>query len=259
MAVRIKLTTSSVFNRDLLCDVTIKFGARQIKCHRLILCNVSDYFNAICGQNSRWKEANSGVIELKDNDPDAVEAMLRYIYGFDYPTIEKTMTKTTDVTFHLNVYITANQYMLRELRGLARGALLREIRAIETHCQQTHDAKKVFKVIQLLLAHRDYFEGVQEVVAALKRDHMAALFKLKEFRASLDAGEEDGFIQQLVEIFQHRPRVSVDISLMQTKFTKCEPCGMMWSYGRVTRCANCGNRDKSRIITVVPDDTQKDG
>ena len=126
----IQLNISSVFSRALLFDVTIKFGGRQIKCHRLILCSVSEYFNAISRPNSRWKEANSGTIELKDDDPDAVEAMLRYIYGFNYPSIEKAMVKAADVTFHLNTYIIADKYMLQELRGLARGALLREIRTI---------------------------------------------------------------------------------------------------------------------------------
>jgi hypothetical protein len=95
---------------------------------------------------------------------------------------------------------------------------------------------------------------------ALKRDHIPALFVLKEFRASLDADEEDVFVRQLVETFHDRPLVSVvDSSLMKTKFMKCEPCGMMCSYGRVTMCANCGNRDKSRLAHMVPGETQMDG
>ena len=66
-----------LFNQEAGSDMTINFGRREVKYHRLILCNVSEYFKAQC-------ESGNTRIELRNDDLAAVAARLRYIYNFDY-------------------------------------------------------------------------------------------------------------------------------------------------------------------------------
>lgn len=80
-----RLATNSFFDLAELSDVTIKLNGPEVKCHKVILTAASDYFQILCGAKSQFKEGSLQTIELKDDgDADAVEAMLAYIYYFDY-------------------------------------------------------------------------------------------------------------------------------------------------------------------------------
>lgn len=48
------LDVSHLFNQDDYCDVTIKFSGREIKSHRMVLCEQLDYFKKLCGPRSKF-------------------------------------------------------------------------------------------------------------------------------------------------------------------------------------------------------------
>jgi hypothetical protein len=59
----------------------------------------------ICCILTTSKEASQSVIELKEDDPDALEALLRYIYTSKY--IDDEDKRKDDWMFHLNYSIVA--------------------------------------------------------------------------------------------------------------------------------------------------------
>lgn len=69
-------------------DTTIIVGEKTFKCHRVILCAISPYFDAMF--SSGMKESLSGVVRIEGTESCVFEAILEYIYkGTDTVTEEK--------------------------------------------------------------------------------------------------------------------------------------------------------------------------
>ncbi|KAH0543146.1 hypothetical protein FGG08_002491 [Glutinoglossum americanum] len=74
-------------NRNILksgkySDLTICCDSREFKVHRAIVCPRSRFFAAAC--DGEFLEAKTGRVLLKDDDPDAIERMLSYLYTLSY-------------------------------------------------------------------------------------------------------------------------------------------------------------------------------
>ncbi|KAI6859798.1 hypothetical protein KC338_g7209 [Hortaea werneckii] len=63
-------------------DLTITCNYRQWHVHRAILCSRSGFFDGAC--SNAFREANNRVIDLSDDNEDAVEQMIRFFYHLDY-------------------------------------------------------------------------------------------------------------------------------------------------------------------------------
>ncbi|CAK4034958.1 hypothetical protein DOTSEDRAFT_71038 [Lecanosticta acicola] len=63
-------------------DLTVTCNYRQWAVHRAIVCSRSGFFDGACSHD--FRESNSGVIDLSDDDEEAVEQMIRYFYHLDY-------------------------------------------------------------------------------------------------------------------------------------------------------------------------------
>ncbi|EMC96344.1 hypothetical protein BAUCODRAFT_472268 [Baudoinia panamericana UAMH 10762] len=114
------LDERSLFNNPAYSDITIKFGSRERKCHKLILCLKSTYFDELCGRGKAFAEAQTGTsaIELHDDDEDAVDAMLRWLYTSKYD-VASSETAQVSPMFHLALYTVADKYLLDDLRDEA--------------------------------------------------------------------------------------------------------------------------------------------
>ena len=51
------LATCSLYGSGTFSDILIKFSGREIKYHKVVLFQGSDYFKALCGPDSRFAES----------------------------------------------------------------------------------------------------------------------------------------------------------------------------------------------------------
>jgi len=66
-----------------LCDVVLVLpGPRRIPAHRIVLSSASDYFSAMF--TSDVLEATQNEVNMKDVDPDAMTALVKYMYDGEF-------------------------------------------------------------------------------------------------------------------------------------------------------------------------------
>ncbi|KAK3057142.1 hypothetical protein LTR09_002181 [Extremus antarcticus] len=181
------------FNQAKHSDITIKSGTRKFKCHKIILAKASEYFAKLIDPDSGWIEQRQSVIELKEDDTEAVEAMLRYIYSFEYEAIVSGEKARATPQFHLNVYTTAHKYRLSTLMNKATASLDKALVTINTTAAGTNGGsvpEDVFELVKLLSAHGHYSTNFVAKSDWLVKRHLPVLIKLKAFRQWLDEGNK---------------------------------------------------------------------
>lgn len=209
--------TPRFFDREALSDVTIKFGEREVKCHKVVLCSASEYFEMMLGVNSAFKERDQRVIELKDDeDLDAVEAMLAYMYTFDY--VLRFKSREHDAGFHLNVLVTAKKYLLPKLELKA----LDEFISAKPRLDDDLDA--AVAVMQQHAKYAGQNEYVDRVVTALKKIHLVDLIAKPEYHALL--ANEDDLLDFVRDRFKLADRAD---GSQKSDLLFCKNCGITYS------------------------------
>ena len=77
------LTRCSLHFSSKYADLTITCNYRQWAVHRAIVCSRSAFFDGAC--SNQFQEANTGVIDLSEDDEDAVEQMIHCMYQYNDP------------------------------------------------------------------------------------------------------------------------------------------------------------------------------
>ncbi|KAK3291910.1 BTB/POZ protein [Chaetomium fimeti] len=145
----------NLFGDKAYSDLTVTCRGDEYKVHKAIICPRSPFFASAC--NGPFQEARTGIIDLPDDDPQAVKLMIRYFYYLDYPqqpeaqdkgpgTPNKVSTKTNfpmpamaagakksgpkkkvgyspqpNLTVHARVYALAEKYDIKGLKTLSLG------------------------------------------------------------------------------------------------------------------------------------------
>ena len=166
----------------------IKAGEREFKCHKVILYNSgSDYFKTLLSPDSKFAESQQPVIELKDDDPKAVEAMLGFLYGHEYSDFARSARQPQNLLwFNMDVFVTAQKYLLPGLQREAIYALRAQGDDAQESFQRDSSILPLFELIQALTVYQRYDEVFLEYGKELIEDHLLALMSLKPFREWMD-------------------------------------------------------------------------
>ncbi|CAK4030348.1 Kelch repeat and BTB domain-containing [Lecanosticta acicola] len=103
---------SSLFNNPRYSDLTIKCGDRTWSVHKNIVCTRCEFFDGAC--KGGFQEATSNEITLDHDEPDAVHALLEYIYSAEYGSQGHEA-----LSLHVEVAIIADKYNMTHLNRLA--------------------------------------------------------------------------------------------------------------------------------------------
>ncbi|ORY09036.1 ankyrin repeat-containing domain protein [Clohesyomyces aquaticus] len=112
----------SFFNSNTLSDLTVRFSGRELKAHKVILCIHSQWFAKAFRGN--FLEASQSTLELHDDNPQAVEGMIRHFYDLDpmspcepaRPSTPDQTDPSTKLKHIVHLYAVADKYDAPMLR-----------------------------------------------------------------------------------------------------------------------------------------------
>ena len=223
------------FDQEAFSDITVKFGTRERKCHKMILCSKSTYFNDLCGPGKGFSESQQPCVELKDDDEEAVEAMLRWLYTFSYeeriaakrpddtvlstataeePVIPDKADNTLD--FHLNVCTVANEYLLAALEKEA-------ITRLQAGLMSASEDAFVSFYDKIFFTDGHYSQNVLETVDASRDQRLETLLQHTAFRELM--GNDTELCMEIIDRLRAgRDSTSFTTGLLEKQYIKCSHC-----------------------------------
>ncbi|KAI1436273.1 hypothetical protein GGR50DRAFT_693274 [Xylaria sp. CBS 124048] len=167
-------------------DLEILCAGKVYRVHRSVICPRSDFFTAAC--RGGFKEAYEGKICLEDDDPRAVDLMIRYFYHLDYDAL---VTKTpkplelaesagtwkaevdSELLMHAKVYALADKYLIGGLKILALGKF-------ETAARNNWHSKQFMDVLEEAYTSTvESDRGLKDAVVKIFSEHLDLLDKEK--------------------------------------------------------------------------------
>ncbi|KAL1633424.1 hypothetical protein SLS58_011084 [Diplodia intermedia] len=71
-------------SKGLTLHMGVQHNGEELKVHKAVVCAQSRFFHTACKPESPFKEARTGLIELTEDDPVAVNGMVDYLYTRQY-------------------------------------------------------------------------------------------------------------------------------------------------------------------------------
>ena len=187
------------------------------------------------------------VIELHEDDPDALATLLRYLYNFPYPRSPLNGPK-----FHVSVFMTAKKYLIEELQSIALAGLANCISNIEATYRTSKDIDPIFELYQILSAHKDQHEEFGTMLSELTTNHLGCLFVIAGFREALERDENASKLGEVIRMVQetHSRALGVHGGSGEREFAMCEDdCAAMLAISgplgfRCPRCNRAATHDQ---------------
>jgi hypothetical protein len=189
---------SNSFDREAFSDLTIKCGDREFKTHKVYLYRASPYFQKLLDPNSAFREANQSVIELKEDEPDAVRAMLDHVNDLPYDGSFSLNDLPTSVRFHLKVFVTAKKYLLPQLQTQAYNRFRTDV---GTLCGNRLPIciDQLIDLLEFFQQYIDEDEIIVQWIETLALTHLTRLIIEKAFRDWLEGSP---ILQPVIERLQ---------------------------------------------------------
>ncbi|KAJ5549655.1 BTB/POZ protein [Penicillium frequentans] len=177
----------SFFQSAQFSDLVIKTEEQEFKVHRLIVCGQSEYFARLYKAN--WTETTENMIHLKDDDPRAIEAMIHFMYGFDYDSSGNDFSRVSPMLFNIKVYQVADKYFVPQLKQRAKD----KFGQIARTCWQMDDFPVAIAEAYQCTQKND--RDLRELLVKISQDHIAELTENEKFCSILQ--ETIGFAADL--------------------------------------------------------------
>ncbi|KAK3676934.1 hypothetical protein LTR78_003139 [Recurvomyces mirabilis] len=98
-------------------DLEIICADKTWKAHKLVLCKQSDFFKKACSGD--FKEGKQNKIELPDDDKQAVDAILAFLYTHKYGDEGNSQSDTSPMSLDIRVFTIADKYFIEPLKVYA--------------------------------------------------------------------------------------------------------------------------------------------
>ncbi|KAK3714302.1 hypothetical protein LTR37_007888 [Vermiconidia calcicola] len=224
------------FGQEAFTDIIfVQVGGRKIKCHKLVLCHASEPLRALCLASGQ----SGNVIELRDENYEAIEAMLKYIYTLRYDE-NLSVAQKRKRTLHIETMAVALRYRIKGLFITAGRGLVASVEAAGTR----HDVTWVVELIKVLLKYHAAHPLVARFMDRLAHTHLHRLMEKAEFR-DLCSSEHGRPLLGLV-----LKAIERGIHMSERKLVRCHACQKTWMGENIDACPVCGATCKqARTIT----------
>ena len=118
----VRLTLHSLFESREGTNFTIECGSNEWNVHHFVLALHSDVLSRAC--NSASEEATTGSLDLTNDGPKHVEALLEYMYSLAY--------KADTLLLHVEMVVLADKYNIAHLATLAQDKFAKTLKTLFT-------------------------------------------------------------------------------------------------------------------------------
>ncbi|KAJ9194390.1 hypothetical protein DTO164E3_5368 [Paecilomyces variotii] len=167
----------SFFASSTFSDLTIVTKDQEFKVHKLIVCSQSGFFARLFKQN--WKEAEENVVRLNEDDPRAVEAMVHFMYGFNYNNSGSEHGRVSPMLLNVKVYQVADKYDIPKLKAQAKENFTVAI----NKCWEMDDFPTAIEDAYSTTTSAD--RGLRDPLVSLSLEHIDILLDNEDFKQAL--------------------------------------------------------------------------
>ncbi|KAM3423976.1 hypothetical protein BST61_g1369 [Cercospora zeina] len=205
------IPTADLYNQPAYSDIIISFSGRRVHCHKLVICSKSEYFKKLCDHNSGFSESTQNEIELKDDDPDALEHVLRYMYSGKHGTDQDNNWK-----LQLQIANSAHKYLLNDLANAA-------MKKFKRTASGTSSPKDVFETM-VHIRKRTLLPDALEVAEHLETIHLHGLLKEPAYREHIE--QDRGLVWNYLDQFNDTlvAKEAQEAELMEVVLRLCHDC-----------------------------------
>lgn len=101
-------------------DMTLKTkDGKEHKVHQIILRAQSRFFDRAFDSKSTWQETKLGEMELFNDAPENIQAMIDWMYSFSYESPAHMTSRQARTLFHVQMYAMGDIYDATPLKDLA--------------------------------------------------------------------------------------------------------------------------------------------
>ncbi|KAL8751274.1 MAG: hypothetical protein Q9184_006117 [Pyrenodesmia sp. 2 TL-2023] len=113
---------SKYFDNGHFTDLTITCGGEEFRCHKVVVCSQSKFFEAAC--TNGFQESMTSTVDLPDDDPFHVSLMLHFLYRQRYTrAVEDMNGPKYKSRVHVHMYELGDKYDIPQLCHYAAGFL----------------------------------------------------------------------------------------------------------------------------------------
>jgi len=174
-----------------------------------------------------------GTIPLDDDDVSAVEAMLRFLYSFDYDASGSATGIASPMVFNVKVYSIAEKYDVPALKSIASQKFKESVKT----CWNMDDFPPTITEVYGSTPPND--QELRRVIVDAACEHITELLQKQGFCDIL--GETVGFASDLVQI--QASKRGPDEKQTGIKY-QCPNCSEQWKIvapsGSAYYCPHCG-------------------
>ncbi|KAM5475685.1 hypothetical protein MauCBS54593_001377 [Microsporum audouinii] len=184
---------TSYFVSSKFSDLVITTVDQQHKVHKLVVCGQSEVFSRMLDRD--WKESSENTIELGDDDPRAIEAMISFMYKFDY---HQTGGEASSMLFDAKVFGVAEKYGIAALKICAQNKFKVAIQI----GWNTDEFLDVIAEVYNEISCAD--RTLRKLLATVCYDNIRELFKKDHFKVLLE--DIPGFAADVIHLFMSKLR-----------------------------------------------------
>lgn len=176
------------------------------------------------------------MIHLEGDDSSAVEAMLQFMYSFDYDASGNADSSASPMVFNVKVYSVADKYDVPALKSQARQKFET---TVET-CWNMDDFPDA--IVQVYNSTTSIDRGLRDVVVGIACKHIDGLLSKQGFRDVLE--ETLGFASDIAQFLAKGQKKTDKKKPAGQKKYRCPGCNQQWeailSAGSNYYCISCG-------------------